>query len=240
MTKLRIACISDLHEQHREVKIPVCDLLVVAGDLTYRGSLSVLRDFNKWISELKQNNIIREAVLTLGNHDLSGDPRFHRYYQPNFRETFKDCALLMDESFEFEGLKIYASPQTPEFGNWAFLYQRGYVAEFIWSKIPEDVQLLVTHGPPEGILDLTEYGNEHVGCEELYKRVMQLPDLVVHCFGHIHEMYGTIEKDDKLFINASSCTLQYKPTNKAIVVDIEKVDDKWKVIEVINISEEER
>jgi Icc-related predicted phosphoesterase len=131
----------------------------------------------------------------------------------------------VDESYEFEGIKIYGSPQTPQFGNWAHMYDRRS-SELVWDQVPNDTQILITHGPAKGILDQTDYG-DLAGCEGLYKKIMQLPDLLIHCCGHIHEAYGTQRKGDKLFVNASSCTLQYNPTNPTIVVDIWKQDDYW-------------
>jgi Icc-related predicted phosphoesterase len=231
---MRAVFISDMHEYHKSVEIPQCDLLVCSGDLTYKGDVKVYESFSNWCKDLKDKGTVREVITTLGNHDLSGDRKFTRYYVDNFRDYFKDCHLLMDEAFEFEGLKIFGSPKTPEFGNWGFMYDSALEAEFTWSLIPEDTNLLITHGPPRGILDLTD-GGDKAGCLELYKRVMELPDLVTHSFGHIHESYGHMKKGNKLFINASTCNLRYNPVNPPIVVDFENVNGKW-VTKVINPS----
>jgi Icc-related predicted phosphoesterase len=225
MNKFRIAFISDPHGYHKSISIPKCDLLICSGDLTSRGEISVFESFNEWVGELKRSSQIKECILTLGNHDLSSDSNFIRYYQPNFRSYFSNCILLMNESCEFEGLKIYGSPHTLQFGSWAHMYDRKD-GDLIWDQIPNDTQILITHGPPHTILDQTSSG-DLAGCESLYKKIRQLPSLLVHCFGHIHEAYGTLRKGDQLFVNASSCTLRYNPTNLAIVIDLWERDGYW-------------
>src|SRR5579863_6916609 len=97
---------------------------------------------------------------------------------------------LDDSGIEIEGLKIWGSPVQPEFCSWAFNRKRGKEIARHWAKIPEDTQVLVTHGPPVGILDEVdrgiisgvEGGREHVGCEELRKRVDESKDLKLHCY----------------------------------------------------------
>ena len=81
----------------------------------------------------------------------------------------------------------------------------------IWSKIPNDVDVLITHGPPANILDLT-ISNEHAGCAQLLKRIKQIKPRL-HVFGHIHEGYGREEQDSTIFVNASTCNLRYKPVS---------------------------
>ena len=77
---------------------------------------------------------------------------------------------------------------------------------------------MITHGPPADILDLTSDGL-HVGCKQLLERVKQIKPRL-HVFGHIHEGYGRVEQDSTIFVNASTCTLRYKPTQPPIVVDL--------------------
>lgn len=84
--------------------------------------------------------------------------------------------------------------------------------------IPPDTDILITHGPPYGFADKT-YGGLSVGCEELIK-VIDVIKPKVHVFGHIHEGYGIARNDHTVFINASTCTLRYRPENKPIVFDL--------------------
>ncbi len=84
--------------------------------------------------------------------------------------------------------------------------------------IPEDADVLITHGPPHEILDLTPNGDS-AGCEELRKTIEKLR-LKAHIFGHIHSGYGTIEKFGVKFINASICDESYSPSNYPFIIDI--------------------
>ena len=94
---------------------------------------------------------------------------------------------------------IYVSPYTPAFCDWAFAYDRSedrfncqqHVAHGVTSiaidPIPDGVDLVMTHGPPKGILDWCPHGN--VGCENLLQAIRRVKP-IMHCFGHIHEGNG--------------------------------------------------
>jgi Icc-related predicted phosphoesterase len=102
--------------------------------------------------------------------------------------------------------------------DWAFNLQRGPALREKWALIPEGTDVLITHGPPFGILDWTARG-ERVGCEDLLEAVRRVKPRL-HVFGHIHEGYGEHEQDGTRFVNASICTEAYQPTNAPIVVDV--------------------
>jgi Icc-related predicted phosphoesterase len=72
-----------------------------------------------------------------------------------------------------------------------------------WAGIPDDVDVLITHGPPHGVLDLSPGQVEPMGDRELMARVKELPSLRLHCFGHVHGGYGRLEEDGVLFVNAA-------------------------------------
>jgi Icc-related predicted phosphoesterase len=114
------------------------------------------------------------------------------------------------------GLQFWGSPVQPEFLNWAFNKKRGAEIKRYWDRIPAGIDVLVTHGPPQGILDKTEEGLL-VGCEELIGAVHRVHPKV-HIFGHIHEGYGHMRQDGILFVNASIMTERYQPLNKPITV----------------------
>lgn len=116
-------------------------------------------------------------------------------------------------------LRIYGSPVTPWFYDWAFNRQRGVDIAEIWQHVPSGLDVLITHGPPHGVLDTVADACENVGCEELSSTITRARPRV-HAFGHIHEGYGVEESDGVLFVNAAICTREYKPTNKPIVVDV--------------------
>jgi len=84
--------------------------------------------------------------------------------------------------------------------------------------IPENTDVLVTHGPPFGVLD-KNYNQMHCGCKSLLQRVMQVrPKL--HIFGHIHEGYGVEAREGVTFMNASSVNLFYKMTNLPLLHEL--------------------
>jgi Icc-related predicted phosphoesterase len=91
-----------------------------------------------------------------------------------------------------------------------------------WALIPEDVQVLITHGPPHGILDAVErLKGKHAGCEALRDRILALSELRLHAFGHIHEGYGQFEQDARRYVNACVCDFNYAPVNAPVVVDLD-------------------
>jgi len=114
--------------------------------------------------------------------------------------------VYMDEGLRTFKLKngaqftVYASPYTPEFCQWAFAYER-HIDRFNPSPpvslfqapnpVPDypQVDIMLTHGPPYGILDRVQYGNQSVGCENLWRACIRARPRL-HVFGHIHEGYG--------------------------------------------------
>jgi Icc-related predicted phosphoesterase len=206
---MKIVCISDLHNYFDKLEIPECDILICAGDLTGLGTMREIIAFNNWISNIKQ---AKHRIVIAGNHDWL----FQK--QPSLaRSLMTGCTYLQDEMVTVEGLKIYGSPWQPWFCDWAFNEVRGKRIKEKWDRIPENVDILVTHGPPQGILD-TVHG-EHVGCEELLKAIQRVQPRL-HVFGHIHYSYGKQVKDNTTFVNASVCTEEYSPLNKPVLVEL--------------------
>ena len=208
---MRLVLISDTHCQLSKMELPDGDLLIHAGDLTYQGNITEVAQESKALNKLI-SKYTRGIILTAGNHDLMAErnPQL-------FRDMMGDVKVLIHESAEIEGIKIFGSPYTPWFHNWAFNVDRAELNSY-WDQIPTDTNILVTHGPPMGILDMTPRG-EAVGCSDLYIKTQSLPDLSHHIFGHIHEGYGTKQVGKVTYINASSCNGQYKPLNKPIVIN---------------------
>lgn len=206
---IRIVAISDTHNRHRELAIPDGDILIHAGDFSRKGQIEDLIEFNNWLSELPH----KYKILVAGNHDFC--------FQVNPEESYKiltNAIYLQDEFIILEGLKIYGSPWQPWFFDWAFNLKRGHELAAKWAMIPEDTHVVVTHGPPHGILDLTNTGKK-VGCEELIKKI-KIVQPQLHIFGHIHESYGMLEQDGVQFVNASSCDVSYRAVNKPIMIEI--------------------
>lgn len=114
----------------------------------------------------------------------------------------------------------FFSPYQPEFCNWAFNLPRDSPEiESVWNGIPIDTDVLITHGPPANILDVT-FDKVHAGCPRLLKRVVEVKPKL-HVFGHIHEGYGIHEMGPTLFVNASTCNFRYEPVQAPIVVELD-------------------
>jgi predicted phosphohydrolase len=205
---IRIVCVSDTHRMHDGLVVPEGDLLVHAGDSTKRGRLVEIEEVDRWLGTLPHPH----KVIIAGNHDFA----FER--GPEARARITHATYLQDELATVLGLRIWGSPWQPRFFDWAFNADRGRLWEK-WALIPADVDVLVTHGPPMGILDVTASG-EHVGCEELLRELDRVRPRL-HVFGHIHEAYGIVRRGETTFVNASTCDLSYQPVQPPIVVDLD-------------------
>lgn len=209
---MKIVCISDTHLRHVRypIEIPECDLLIHSGDALIEGTYREFEAFSAWFDGLKA----KTKILIAGNHDwiFEKENALARKLLP------KDVIYLQDEMVEVDGLKIYGSPWQPEFCDWAFNLPRGWPLKKKWEKIPEGTDILVTHGPPLGILDWSQFGNEHAGCADLRQELYRVKPKL-HCFGHIHGDYGTAKWGPTLFINASLCDESYVANNPAVIVE---------------------
>lgn len=206
---MRIVCISDTHHRHDQVVVPEGDMLLCGGDLCGRGTIADVRDFDKWLGKLPH----RHKVVIAGNHDWC----FER--EPGqARACITQAHYLQDGGVTLGGLRIYGSPWQPEFFDWAFNLPRGSRLREKWALIPDDTDILITHGPPHGILDRNDRG-QAVGCEELAERVAAVAPRL-HLFGHIHEAYGEMTVGPTIYVNASCCDLQYRPCQPPIVIEL--------------------
>lgn len=213
----RIVCLSDTHNANSEIDVPDGDILIHSGDATITGTVEEIKLFNAWFSALQH----KHKIFVAGNHDWL----FERNNELARMLLDTKIIYLQDSECEIEGLKIYGSPWQPRFYDWAFNLMRGAELAEKWKLIPNDIDILITHGPPNRILDEVprKWGIENTGCEELRKRVDEIAwygKLKLHIFGHIHCGYGTHEQFGVKFVNASNCDEQYHPTQPPIVVDI--------------------
>jgi predicted phosphohydrolase len=204
---VRVVCVSDTHL--RPFEVPDGDVLVHAGDMTMGGSLAEVQDFARVFEVLPHPH----KVLIAGNHDFA----FMRRPE-EARALLGSTVYLQDDGAEVAGLRVWGSPWQPRFGDWAFNLDRGAPLREKWDRIPERLDILVTHGPPEGIGDRTAFG-QSVGCADLRDAVLRTRPRF-HVFGHIHEGYGVLRKGETTYVNASVCTLQYRPTNAPIVLEV--------------------
>ena len=211
---MKICCISDMHGFHQKMKpLPKADILLVCGDFTRIGRIEEITSFNYWLEQQKHK--FSSILICAGNHDLLFEQ------EPSFARSLlnRDFIYLQDEEIIIDGIKFYASPYTSRFRDWAFQLDRmSEETKIHWNKIPDDVSVLITHGPPFRILDQTEDGC--FGCELLMERVRNLQNLKLHVFGHLHGSYGVYPEDNPIFVNCSICDEKYNPVNLPIVIDI--------------------
>ena len=209
---MRICCISDTHGQHRKFTIPEGDVLIHSGDFMYSGrNQGEIFDFNEWLGFLPH----KHKIVVAGNHDILFET------QHISRTLLTNATYLENSDTEIGGLRFWGSPIQPEFNDWAFNVKRGRDIKKYWDMIPQNTDVLITHGPPHGIRDQVRPGREveHLGCGELLKAVWRV-NPTLHVFGHIHGGYGQCFLRQTAFVNASLLDERYQPTNKPIVVDI--------------------
>jgi predicted phosphohydrolase len=189
---LRLVLLSDTHELHREVDVPAGDILIHAGDFTMFGRAKAdITDFLDWLKGLPQ----RHKILIPGNHEFLLEANL------SGRFALGDAQVLINEGIEIEGLRIWGSPVTPLLGG-AFGLSVPEDREEIYAQIPKDIDVLVSHGPPFGILDSDPASGLHSGCRQLLDAVTRVkPEL--HIFGHIHGAYGVFPTEHTTFVNAS-------------------------------------
>lgn len=209
---MKIVAISDTHCRHPE--LPEGDVLVHAGDLTIAGNRKETEAEVRWLGE--ESKKYKWVVLTGGNHDwffYHAGAKVTRQFISEFGS--ENIVYLCDDSVGIDGVHFYGSPWQPWFYDWAWNAQRGPELAKIWSLIPDDTDVLVTHGPPMDILDWV--GPRHVGCEDLARRVGNMPDLKAHIFGHIHSAGG---KHWEKFYNAAVVDEAYKLAHEPHIIEL--------------------
>ena len=189
--------------------VPAGDLLLHAGDFSMAGRPDEIRRFDRWLGTLPHAH----KVVIAGNHDFlfEQDPA-------QARALITNALYLEDSEARIEGLRVWGSPWQPWFLDWAFNLVRGPDLAAKWALIPDGTDVLVTHGPPAGILDRTVAG-EDVGCEDLAQALQRVRPRL-HLFGHIHESYGRLERAGTLHVNASNCDVHYHAVQPPIVVEL--------------------
>lgn len=234
---MRLVHISDTHSQHSNLVIPECDVLIHSGDIGGRTNLTELTEFLIWF----EKQPAKKRIWIAGNHDIILDKKWsqklknqgntyewmiaYQAYQDAMKliENF-DVKYLCDTEYVWEGIKFYGSPYSPSFyrEHWVFNADRGKEIQKIWAKIPTDVNVLITHGPPHGVLDVVEdkylqAGQEpHKGCEDLMNVITKrLLNLKLVCYGHIHDNVGIVlhhitTNRRALFSNGAVLTNHYK------------------------------
>ena len=215
---MKIVCISDTHNKHRYINkasLEVADMIIHAGDFTSNGNQSQTLSFLQWYESLD----IEHKILIAGNHDFYTCSDTFQYLLTSIAPSI---TYLNNESTTINGLKIFGSPYSNTFGHWAYMKEDLELAH-IWETIPEDVDIVVTHGPAHHIADKVlnpSYGmSPYVGSSTLALRLAELPKLKLHVTGHIHEAAG-IYLGNYTTINASINDINYVPFNQPVVINV--------------------
>lgn len=202
---MRLVIISDTHGLHPWLNMPEGDVLIHAGDWCHGfGSVAEMKRFADWIAEQPY----AAKIVIAGNHDFPAQDNEARC-RGNFRK--RGVHYLRDSGVDIDGVSFWGSPWQPEYGGMAFNLPRGDDLWDKWRRIPKALDVLITHGPPLGILDNATspddlFGEDRsVGCKQLLRRVRQVKPKL-HCFGHIHVSHGREEIDGTCFINAANAS----------------------------------
>jgi len=237
----RFVCFSDTHGLHDQIPKrhrPQADVLLHGGDFTNTGEADQVKSFASWLRSYPA----KHKVVIAGNHDITFQPDYYRRAWRRFHRTPFNCTqaraallndpstcdYLEDKATEVMGYRIYGSPWQPKFGDWAFNLERGAACRAVWNRIPQNIDILITHTPPYGIGDLCKSGL-YAGCQDLLDAIRNsaVPP-TVSVFGHVHEGYGITNDSNTLFLNPSTCTVNYAPSNPPLVFDLPPAEELQK------------
>jgi predicted phosphodiesterase len=235
---LKVSLISDTHTKHHlcENDLPGGDILIHAGDFMNSGyDKTDATEFFDWFDKIDNYDA---KIFIAGNHD--------RWMQDEPEEAqgiltgYKTIDYLQDEQvtlyydgpngdYPEDNVRIYGSPWQPEFYNWAFnLIRNSEEMKAKWDAIPDNTDILITHGPPFGHLDIPGGHTIRVGCDLLRYRVDEIKPKI-HVFGHIHGSWGHYYDGHTHFFNASVLNERYLYTNLPFTFEWNNVTNeiKW-------------
>jgi len=218
---MKLIALSDTHGFHRNLTIPDGDVLIHAGDFSMRAKTKHVIEFADWFKSLPH----KHKIVIAGNHDRACESLSRQWV----KDTFFPAIYLDHEYHEIDGVTFFGSPYTSAIydpSDWSFDYPRGGErGKRLWDMVHDGprMDVLITHGPPYGILDMVScpHVNEdpHVGDKDLL-RAIEKHAPSAHIFGHIHEGYGIVSHGDTTFYNVSTCTEDYKATNSIPYIHI--------------------
>lgn len=214
---MKILALSDTHTYFpRFSKIPKgIDLIVMAGDITSAGQIEQYTYFIKKWKEIMLKKNIPQMLFVYGNHDRN--PQIAQMLfddEPMFHATSSGV-------FEYGGIRFLCSSATKTFGGWAFERSPSGMSEHFFDLFHrnEDIDIVVTHTPPYGIMDYARMGTkEHCGCPYLLEEIINHKPKI-HIFGHIHSEYGNFKVYDTHFYNVSQCNDSYVMVNPPVVIE---------------------
>jgi Icc-related predicted phosphoesterase len=206
---MKIVALSDTHTKHRQLTIPKGDILIYAGDFEIRNTIDLV-EMRDWLNELPHKYV----VTIFGNHDFT-----HKATTKYIKDVFgKKIKYLCNNSVIIKGLKIWGSSYSPLFNDWAWMKHDNDLKE-IWSTIPDDISIVVTHCPCFNILDQVLPRMESVGSLTLKDRIKEIQPRV-HIAGHIHESFGQYTDGKTDYYNVSILNEQYQLENEPTIIEV--------------------
>ncbi len=208
---MKFVFISDTHGLHNELVLPKGDILIHGGDISDRGTREEVVAFLNWFGELDYST----KIFIGGNHDIFLDEN-----PVDLLELIPSSVIyLRNSSTTINGIRIWGSPVTPDFESWAFGKSRRDMEEH-WKYMPTEIDILLAHTPPAGILDKSSE-QRALGCKYLLTKVEAIKPRF-HLFGHIHSSYGLVKIRDTEFINGANLHSIKGLVNPPIVFEFEK------------------
>lgn len=195
---MKILHLSDTHGCHHRLRnLPEADVLVHSGDFTMTGTESEALDFLNWLCDLPY----KHKIFICGNHDDC-------LYDANIDGLDHNVHYLRNSGVEIDGVKFYGVPM---FMNDCISSRQNRN----YDDIPADTDILITHSPAYGILDLDDH--THYGSEALLKTVTTIKPRY-HRFGHVHAQHGILIKDGTVYSNGAIMNDDYTLLNKANII----------------------
>jgi Icc-related predicted phosphoesterase len=215
---MRIVATSDTHTKHKQVKMPFedFDVFIHAGDMTGRGNWHEFISVGNWFRHMRDQ--FKHRIIVAGNHDWGLEFNSSQIMNDHFD---KDVIYLQDKEIIIDGVKFYGCPWMPNFYNWAFMRTEEELVKY-YDAIPDDTQVLITHCPPQGLLDRNKEADDQERCGSfaLAERIKQLPKLTHHIFGHIHGGYGSVKVNGVSYHNVAALNEAYMYQNKPHIIEV--------------------
>jgi len=211
---MKIVAISDTHWHYNLYEnLPPGDILVIAGDYTGKGDLMDLITFLSHISLLKKKGLYREIVIIPGNHNLYEEENIDKV--PGFMKE-AGATYLLDSGCTIDGISFYGTPWSVTFNDWAFMKDEEDLF-YKFKKIPKGVDVLITHTPPYGTLDVIR--GKHLGSHALEQRILSVKPKI-HIFGHLHSAHGVAHSKYTDFYNVSMLNDRYEVVYKPTIIEL--------------------
>lgn len=200
---VKVCVMSDAHWNFPYIEVPDCDIFMYCGDWSGSGTISEHIKFCQWVNKINA----RYKLIVPGNHDM------YCYHYPDMAASMlrgSNALLLVDKEVECYGIRIYGTPWSPRFGQWGYMRPDEDLYDY-FKQIPKGVHILLTHTPPNGILDLA--GTTHIGSKSLV-RALKMKPIPFHFFGHNHTPGSFIKKIKgsftRKYFNVSVCDDSYQ------------------------------